>query len=45
LGFVQLVQKYEKRDMPHLDWLDKMTFAEIEKVHAVSSTSSDSPEA
>jgi phosphatidylinositol 3-kinase len=32
----QLVQKYEKRDMPHLDWLDKMTFAEIEKIHAVS---------
>lgn len=30
------MQKYEKRDMPHLDWLDRITFAEIEKVHAVS---------
>lgn len=33
---LQLVQKFEKRDMPHLDWLDRMTFKEIEKIHAVS---------
>jgi hypothetical protein len=32
----QLMQKYEKRDMPHCDWLDRLTFREIEKLHAVS---------
>lgn len=33
----QLVQKWdEKRDVPHLDWMDKLTFQEMEKIHAVS---------
>lgn len=33
--FRQLVRKFERGDIPKLEWLDRLTFKEIEKVHAV----------
>lgn len=29
------MRKYERGDIPKLEWLDRLTFKEIEKVHAV----------
>jgi len=31
----QLVRKFERGDIPKLEWLDRLTFKEIERVHAV----------
>ena len=31
----KLVKKQERGDMPRLDWLDKLAFRQIEKIHAV----------
>jgi phosphatidylinositol 3-kinase len=33
---LKLVKDYEQGDMPRLDWLDVVTFRQIEKVQAVS---------
>ena len=35
---LKLVKDYEQGDMPRLDWLDIVTFRQIEKVQAVSRT-------
>lgn len=32
----QLVKEYERGDITKVDWLDRMAFRQIEKVHAVS---------
>ena len=33
---LHLVKDYEQGDMPRLDWLDVVTFRQIEKIQAVS---------
>ena len=32
---LQLVKEYERGDIGKIDWLDRMAFRQIEKVHAV----------
>lgn len=31
----QLIKKYERGDLSHVDWLDKLVFREIENIHKV----------
>ena len=38
---LHLVKDYEQGDMPRLDWLDVVTFRQIEKIQAVSQAPSD----
>lgn len=42
IPFRQLVRKFERGDIPKLEWLDRLTFKEIEKVHAVRRKPRDS---
>ena len=37
----ELVKDYERGDIPKIDWLDRMTFRSIEKVHSDESAKSD----
>lgn len=34
LGLLKLVKKHERGDLPRLEWLDQLTFRQIEKIHA-----------
>ncbi|KAG8929907.1 Phosphatidylinositol (PI) 3-kinase [Tulasnella sp. 418] len=38
----KLVKKYERDDMPKLDWLDKITFRRMEEIHAAETEKSES---
>ena len=31
----QLVKEYERGDIPKIDWLDRLAFRQLERVHAV----------
>lgn len=33
---LQIMEKQKRKDVPSIDWLDKLAFRQIEKVHAVS---------
>lgn len=35
LIWVQLIKKFERNEMPRIDWLDTLTFREIEKINEV----------
>ncbi|GAA6011669.1 hypothetical protein JCM10207_004202 [Rhodosporidiobolus poonsookiae] len=37
----KLVKKHERGDIPRLDWLDKLAFRQIEKIHKAESEKSD----
>lgn len=39
----KLVKKHERGDIPRLDWLDKLAFRQIEKIHKVRPLSRRSP--
>lgn len=34
--FAQLVKDFERGDILKIDWLDRLTFRQIEKAHSVS---------
>ena len=42
IGFaLQLIKRHERGDVPRIDWLDKLAYRQIERIHAVESETSD----
>ncbi|EPQ26286.1 uncharacterized protein PFL1_06221 [Pseudozyma flocculosa PF-1] len=37
----KLIKKHERGDLPHIDWLDKAAYRQIEKIHKLESETSD----